>query len=169
MPVSLLTGQVIDVRDIFGPACLELESRLIEAVDDSVRLALLSDFLRKRMKPLPTHVTMVSQAVGKIIAAKGNCSVALLAGEGYLSERQFERIFRAAVGISPKSFSGIVRFQHSIQTLQSGTKCSLSDVAYKNGYYDLAHFNHDFRKFSGASPSQYFAAEHPMADLFTGI
>ena len=67
------------------------------------------------------------------------------------------------VGLTPKLFCRIQRFQHVLAELKARRTIEWADVAYSCGYFDQAHFVHDFQEFSGLNPTAYARAqpEHP--------
>lgn len=80
-----------------------------------------------------------------------------------LSPRRFISVFTGAVGLSPKTYCRVQRFQAALCAISRGERVVWTDVAASCGYYDQAHFIHDFRAFSGLTPSAYLArrGEHP--------
>ena len=68
---------------------------------------------------------------------------------------RFLDVFRSDVGLSPKAFCRIRRFAAVLRRLERAVNVDWIDVALSCGYFDQAHFNHDFRAFSGLSPSAY--------------
>ena len=88
----------------------------------------------------------------------------VIAGSGW-SERQFRRRFQEAVGIGPKLFSRILRFQRALHAID---RSGLLPAALECGYFDQAHFIHDFRSFASETPAAYASRTHPLADHFRG-
>jgi len=73
-------------------------------------------------------------------------------------------MFRAYVGISPKTMARIFRFQTALAQLTSDPKCTLAEVAARCGYYDQPHFVREFKRFAGTAPKHrvgYFPSEAP--------
>ena len=64
-------------------------------------------------------------------------------------------MFKRQVGLTPKSYQKIIRFQKTIQDIESHTTIDWASIAYQSGYYDQAHFINDFRRLSGFSPNEY--------------
>jgi AraC-like DNA-binding protein len=64
-------------------------------------------------------------------------------------------MFKQHVGITPKAFMKIMRFQKAVMEIERCRSVNWAGVAYESGYYDQAHFIHDFRQFSGFTPAQY--------------
>ena len=82
------------------------------------------------------------------------------------SKKQFERVFSQCVGMKPKEYSRIVRFQKSLWFMQNGP-CDNMDIAYSNGYADESHFIREFKTFSGYTPQRLKDKCLPYSDLFT--
>ena len=95
----------------------------------------------------------------------GGVSVDGLARRCGWSARSLERRFRHAVGLPPKLFSRIVRFQRVFAAARAG-KPDWAGLAIDCGYYDQAHLNRDFREFTGSSPAAYWRQEPGLASLF---
>ncbi|HSM77787.1 MAG TPA: helix-turn-helix domain-containing protein, partial [Bryobacteraceae bacterium] len=87
-----------------------------------------------------------------------------------LSARRFIEVFRSEVGLTPKLFCRIRRFQKLIHSLGAGSRVNWANAALECGYFDQAHFIHDFQAFSGLTPSVYLSqrTEHlnhvPLVD-----
>lgn len=126
-----------------------LERRIASALDGSARP--------------PRRV--IEAAVARVRASGGRVSVAELAHEAGLSTRQLERRFRERVGLGPKTFVRIVRFQRALALLRA-PRARLAQVALRCGYYDQAHLVRDFRQFAEASPRRYVAGGHELAGHF---
>ncbi len=80
--------------------------------------------------------------------------------EEFLARRFTER-FRATVGLTPKTFARVRRFQSALRKISKGGDPDWLEIALSCGYYDQAHFNHDFRAFSGINPTTYLAKRSP--------
>lgn len=74
-----------------------------------------------------------------------------------ISERQLERKFNEYMGISPKRYLRIIRFERALKMLQCSSSGKLSNVAFDLGYSDQAAFSNDFRNSCGFSPNLYLA------------
>lgn len=74
-----------------------------------------------------------------------------------MSRRRFGEEFRSEVGLRPKGFCRLRRFSAVLQHVASLNVADWAEVAHAVGYWDQAHFNHDFREFSGLTPSEYLA------------
>ncbi len=149
-PAGELTDRIVPLE------CLVAPSRLIEAVanasDGRTRLQTIEEGLGRWLhsaEPEPILAT----TLGTIRASGGMVSVARLARRAGWSPRHLQRVFRERVGVSPKLFCRIIRFKAALHALRHRPRQDLLQVALEAGYYDQAHFIHDFDCFYGASPS----------------
>ncbi len=98
----------------------------------------------------------VDHAVKMIENSKGKIKTQGIAQEVCLGIKQFERIFSNHVGLNPKKFISIIRFQNVLQMKRKFNELNMYQLAFDNGYYDQAHFNHDFKSLTGLTPRTFF-------------
>jgi AraC-like DNA-binding protein len=78
-----------------------------------------------------------------------------------LSSRRLMELFRKQTGLTPKAFQRVRRFQHVLQSLRRQSDGNWAALAMDCGYYDQAHFIHDFRAFAGMTPGEYVTVATP--------
>lgn len=98
---------------------------------------------------MPARVRVVEQLLLGLLSRNGRTEPAVEIG---VSCRHLRRTFDRAVGLSPKEFARVSRFLGALQLLNAGNHRSLTDVALDCGFFDQAHFNHEFRELAGMSP-----------------
>ena len=106
-------------------------------------------------------------AISTIDREKGEIRVSDLASSVFLSTKQFLRVFTGHIGISPKDFLRIVRFQHALYMLQSTPAMTFSRLACECGFYDQPHLINEFKIFSGYTPGEYLSLCAPYSDYFS--
>lgn len=84
-----------------------------------------------------------------------------LAEQAGFSGRRFMEVFREQTGLSPKTFQRVRRFQQVLRMLHRGSDQAWASIAADCGYFDQAHFIHDFRSFAGMTPGEYALAATP--------
>lgn len=112
----------------------------------------LNGFLwnRKRAKYNP-----MESIIHSITLSNEQLTVQELASNNYISVRQLERQFKKHIGLSPKEYLNIVRFQNAIKLIRKSDKRrSLLDIAFECGYYDHSHFTSEIKTITGILPSQ---------------
>ena len=111
------------------------------------------NYLINRIPCLYQFDKQIIRAIDLIFLAKGQLSPAKVASDVCLCQRHFERRFKSAIGISPKTFAKIVRFKQALRYLRNSSYQDLLSVAIECGYYDHTHLIKDFRDFSGETPT----------------
>jgi AraC-like DNA-binding protein len=157
LPANELTNQSVDIKTLCGKEGEILEENMMLASNNDQRVKLASDFLEARLKNVRTEYIPIFSSIKAIAGAYQLPSVKALADNSFLSVRQFERRFKEFSGFRPKLFLRITRFNSLLN--QSFQNKSLTQIACEYGYYDQAHFIHDFQKFSGYNPKEYFKHE----------
>ena len=161
-PMFELTDAVVPLTDISQPLN-GLFDRLREFRSAVAQIAFIEDALCK-LATRRDQDRLISAAV--IQLERSMIGIRNLSASFGLSARQFERRFRTAVGIPPKLFSRLQRFQHVFQMIeQSGA--SWVNTAVDCGYYDQAHLIRDFREFSGKTPTLLLPEEFDLTRHFS--
>ena len=153
-PISELTGSVIELDLIWKTELQSLRDRLLEETDVSRKFDILEAYL-------------LSKALGKL-EADGVVDVALsalrrwpvlpireLAARIGVSQKQMISRFDCRVGCTPKMISRIFRFQRAMQSAYQGEVYDWAEIALECGYYDQAHFIHEFQEFAGMTAANY--------------
>jgi len=130
-----------------------LTDRLCEVPTPVEKLRTLEGFLNRRLHPGTRRSELVDHAM-HLFRGKGFC-VAECARSVGVSERRLSQVFREQVGLSPKMWCRIGRFQTAVRTLHNGVDVPWPELALHCGYYDQSHFANDFRAFSGINPTTY--------------
>ncbi len=154
-PISELHGLDLPLDTLWGGFASELRERMLEAVTPERQFRVMEAALLARAARSLAPNPVVVFAIDRF--ERGPCAnrVAEVTAETGFTPRRFIEIFRREVGLTPKLFCRVRRFQHALQQIAAGRSVSWTDVAQEAGYFDQAHFIHDFRAFSGLNPSQY--------------
>lgn len=166
-PHHELVDQIVDFHDIFGKEIATIQEQILNAATADERMHIIERFLVLQMMHHDSDDQLIRQACRYIEQSGGEYTVGDLVKLIGLSERQFERRFKAAVGLTPKMLARIVRFQRFIALAQEQKIITLTDAAFACGYYDQAHFIRDFKAFAGVNPTNYLIQPHIMSDFFT--
>lgn len=157
LPSSLeaFAGATTDLAETFAASddLDRLHDRLAEAPNHSRRISLAEDFLLARLRT-PQPDPLVSAAVTWLEHGPVPRRIDELTRHIGLSQSALERRFRRVVGVSPKQFASIVRLQRAAHLRAAGS--DFTAVAHAAGYYDQAHFIHDFRRATGRTPEAFF-------------
>lgn len=164
LPVSAIKEQAVELRHIFQHGIEQLINSIGEAKNTRQRAALMDQFLLYHLLPAKRNEGLVQAMISDIYNSNGATTVAELVRKYHNSERQIERIFLQEIGLSPKNFSRIIRFQQSFKLAASAE--SLTRLALEAGYFDQAHFSREFKAFTGLTPRQYFNGRFEFSALF---
>lgn len=110
----------------------------------------------------------IAAAAESIRNSNGTLSLAEIGKKNGLSERSMQRYFLQYIGVSPKAFARIARFNAVTKLIESGTVFSWQEVLMETGYFDRAHFNHDFKNITGLTPSEYYKGKTTYEQFFYG-
>jgi AraC-like DNA-binding protein len=160
MPASEARDAYISLEDLWGTEARELRQRLLRA-DPRDRCGLLEGWLSQRLcSSQPTHPA-VAYAVTQFSGIPHTRSVADVSDQVGFSLRRFIEIFDNEVGLTPKLYCRIQRFQYAIKLAHQADEVDWADLAANSGYYDQSHMIRDFQEFCGMSPSAYLKQRGP--------
>jgi AraC-like DNA-binding protein len=154
-PIDKLTDSHIDLESIWGRFASELRERLCETVTPLQRFALLEAALLSRLGRPLRHHPAVAIALDSFEKEWTAVSIRDLARRVDLSQRRFIQLFADEVGLTPKIYSRIQRFQRTRDIVQKVTAPRWAELAAGCGYSDQSHLIRDFQEFAGLSPSTY--------------
>lgn len=152
-PFREMENVALDVRSVLGKSTGELADRIAEADTTEQRIALAESFFTQHLKNDQPGQVYYSNALQLIRQYGGRVSTEELSKKVYVCERQLQRAFRENFGISPKTYSRLVRFNRASNLLKKAERLNWADITYSCGYADQAHFIRDFKAFSGANPT----------------
>ena len=163
-PPSAFYNQEISGYDIENRQLSQLADQIFDCPDSESTISLIEQWMTARIKP-----SLNTNRIDAALSAMLRCPSVLvdtLASIACLGKKQFERQFRQCVGMNPKEYERIVRFQRALRMIQLGSR-DYADIAYANGYADQSHFIREFRQFSGLTPKQLVEYQTTYSDLYT--
>ena len=171
VPVKELFDFSVDSRALLGAAVTEVEERLAETTDYATLLAVVESYLLRALRRLPPHAA--PRPLDRLLSVllptgRTTASLETLAAEACLSPRQFERSFFERVGLAPKLYARIVRFDQAFRLKERQPHLDWLAVAVQTGYYDYRHLVRDFKEFAGVTPPRLLAAEAAHARVAGG-
>jgi len=159
MPASELAFGTHALDNIWPRSTSLLREQLMSAGSVNAMFAILQrELLTRLSRNLHPAVAFAAKALAR---PSGDLQVRAVADRVGFSSRRFIELFRQQTGLAPKAFQRVRRFQHVLQSLHRGDPGDWAELALRCGYYDQAHFIHDFRLFSGMTPSAYVAIATP--------
>lgn len=151
-PAHHLAGSHFRLEDLWGPEAERTRYRLLEQSSPQHQLDLLESLLIARLPAVRGLHPAVAMGLSRL---NGTASVGEVSSESGYSQRRFIQLFREAVGLTPKLYCRVQRFQTALAQLAADRRPCWVDVAIAAGYSDQAHFNREFLEFTGITPGEY--------------
>jgi len=154
-PAGELSDAHVDLAEIWKGHAEDLRAQLVETNRADERFRLLERRLIEHLiQPLEHHpaVAIALEAHHRPEASTRTHELAHASG---LSERRFIDVFRSEVGMTPKLFDRVRRFQRTLGQLRVSHDIDWATLALGSGYFDQSHLIRDFREFAGVSPTEY--------------
>jgi AraC-like DNA-binding protein len=174
MPATELRDRPLTVQQAWGrPAVAELQDRLAMAAGPHQMLTLLEEELRRRLCQ-PAGMRLVHRASDVIAATTGAVAIRDLGAAAGVSSTHLAQRFKEIIGVTPKRLARTYRFAATVGAIDPAGPVDWGEVADRAGYFDQAHFTHEFRRFTGLTPTRYVAVrrrflhEHPGHALDVG-
>ena len=158
LPVSELANIAVPLGDVCGSTSRPLYERLLDAQGAERRLELVERWLAARLVqrlrlPDPAILWAVRELEGR-----PRVQVRDVSADVGRSARWFISRFASDVGLTPKVFGRVQRFQRALRRMHRSTDPDLADLAVSAGYFDQAHLTHDFHSIAGLTPTAYLAS-----------
>ncbi|MFC7619069.1 helix-turn-helix domain-containing protein [Microlunatus sp. GCM10028923] len=167
IPAAELRDRPVTVEQVWGRAVVaELQDRLATAGGPHAMLALLEEELRRRLGE-SAGLDLVRRTSSVIAATRGAVSINELSVAAGVSNTHLVQRFKELIGITPKRLARSHRFAATVFSINHSGPIDWSELAAGAGYFDQAHFGHEFREFTGLTPTRYvevrrrFLREHP--------
>ncbi|MDQ8141440.1 helix-turn-helix domain-containing protein [Chryseobacterium sp. CFS15] len=157
IPATAMTNMLIDYEVICGSAATDLHEQLSLSKGKYNIVENLNSYFSILINnnEMQLH-PMIPAATNWILEKKGIFKAEELVNYTGYQQRTIERIFKSAVGLSPKKLAGIIRLHHFLGKMHNTkSENNLTEIVYDAGYYDQAHLIRDFHKFVGLTPSAY--------------
>jgi AraC-like DNA-binding protein len=152
-PADELHGLHVSLADLWGGFARALRERLLSAPTVDAQFDLMEAALNARIARPLEHHRAVAFALREFQC--GSQSVADVIEIAGISTRRFIELFKQQVGLAPKQYCRVQRFQRVIRGLPRGAAIDWADVALANGYFDQSHLINDFRAIAGMPPGEY--------------
>ena len=166
---DLFSNRSVALDDVWGAPARELRDCLRELTAPTDRLLWFEQFLKQTFsgrlsRQRPAHHCAVDYALHRFACMPSVSTVRDVARSTGWSQRRFSQVFREQVGLSPKVWCRIRRFQRAVNQLHAGVEVPWAKLALDCGFYDQSHFANEFRAFSGVDATTYSANRTPWAN-----
>jgi AraC-like DNA-binding protein len=152
IPADEVSDSHLSLEDLWRNAARSLCDQLQEASDLERRLKVFELFLANRLPLVSGIHPAIAHALSRFSTTT---EIGRIVEETGYSHRHFVKLFRQSVGLSPRVYTRLLRFQNVLKHGFDKTRGRWIDVALEAGYADQAHFNREFRELTGVSPTEY--------------
>lgn len=162
VPACEFKDNILDPYLLFGHSFTTLENQILECEDETNIFSFIENFFIQRYVP-GEKSEITKKRIGKAYQSPHQCQIQNLSQSGE-SYKSLEREFKHTIGLSPKNLLRILQFNYAtycLSNVQNGE--NLTEIAYKCGYFDQAHFIKTFKFFAGTTPGDYLHQYDDMA------
>ncbi|WP_370583305.1 helix-turn-helix domain-containing protein [Pedobacter sp. ASV28] len=161
IPASLLTNEAVDASDVLGFGIEQVNDQLFHAKSHAEMITIVEAYVMSKIKMIKKEAHQVDYTALLMMRPDLSYSLDDFVGRSFLSHRQFNRKFIERIGISPKAFLKIKRFDQAYRMKNNATDMSWFKIAIDCGYEDYQHLSKDYKMLTGLTPSAFFAMESP--------
>lgn len=164
IPQYLFVNDSVPIEDFLAKNSIEICSKLKDKQYEPLEaIGLLEHWLLNQLKGSDkTDVQRISNTCEEINKFSGTLPINELYRKVGMSKSSLEHYFKEQVGVSPKKFSSILRFNKVLNYLQQSAHIDWQFLVEKGNYFDQPHFIHEFKKFYGCTPAKYHLRQHNL-------
>jgi AraC-like DNA-binding protein len=151
VPAAELAGRHTSLDNVWGSKAQRVRDQLSDTRSPERQLEIFEAVLADALPRARGFHSEVARALQRL-RITGN--IGLIVDESGYSHRRFITLFQRSVGMTPKAYSRVLRFQNALTKLSSHSRSSVQ-LALEAGYCDQPHFNREFRRIAGISPGRY--------------
>lgn len=159
IPSQQLNNGYIDAEAIFSHGITEVNDRLNDARGYPEMVSVVEAFLRKRIDNCSKDFHRLDTVSNIMLRANQSLNIEWLAAESCLSLRQYERKFMERMGVSPRYFNKVIRFENAFRMKNKYPHLSWFAIAIECGYYDYQHLVKDYQAFTQKTPTDFHALD----------
>ena len=155
MPMNELTDYVVDGELVMSNEILNMRETLLALNSPKQKFIYAEQYLSMAFARKLQVNPFIDYSVKLILQSPQQLSITHLSEKVGFSQKHFIKIFKEHVGVTPKTFLRIIRFQKAVYEIEATRTANWTSIAHDSGYYDQAHFINDFKEFSGFTPYQF--------------
>lgn len=159
LPCREIDNIVVEHDALLNQELADFREMLMAATTPEKKFAVAEGFLLRRMKNHFGIHPAISYIVESIIANSCTTTVSNIVQHTGYSHKHLLVLFAKYIGLSPKGFLRVMKFQQTIQQIERMQHVDWVQLAHDCGYFDQSHFINKFREFSGFSPVRYLEAK----------
>jgi AraC-like DNA-binding protein len=168
IPANYFTNQYLSAEDIFSTSVTLYNEQFYHAKSYSQTLQIADAFVRQELIGRMKQFRKVD-LIANLILHQPNESLDYLAKEACLSIKQFQRVFDERVGVSPKLYSRVCRFDRAFMMKLKNPDLDWLSIAVACGYYDYQHLVRDYKQFTLQTPNGFHQLEEKAPERLLGL
>lgn len=161
LPLDELTNRVVPLEALVGDRAAELRDQLAARPTDAARCRLLDAWLLERRRAVHPYFATVRRAADLLRGGARGLGVGEVCERLGLSNRHLVHQFRSTLGLTPKTYARVERFQGLVRDLKGVHDPPWSRLAARHGYADQSHLIREFRRFALVTPGEFLARRTP--------
>lgn len=167
LPLNQIYNQYIDIDSIGDVELRNLKRDISNQEDTLACVRYIENFLLTRIDDSNSYnYNRISNSI-QLIQQQTEIDVSTLADKACLGYRHFKREFSKYVGIAPKEYLRVIRFQKVLHSMQMKPDTEIGELAYICGFYDHSHLVKEFKSMSGCSPTEYLLSRKPHSTFYS--
>ncbi len=171
VPQYLLKNQCIGLSELLGNSVNDLSAKLEENAKNPLAvITILQQWLLiQHYRNEKTDISRISFVCNQILQSDGQATIYDLNALCGISKSSMEQYFNEQIGLTPKMYSKIVRFNQINKYLKNEANASWIDIVNRFGYADQSHFIREFKYFAGYTPSQMHLSYQNIAQHISSL
>jgi AraC-like DNA-binding protein len=154
-PLQYFTNQYTNLDCIFKNEADDTWEQLQEAKTVNEKFLVTENFLYRKLLTTKTPRDKLVSSFDFLFKNRGHVSIEEICKQNNISRKHLNNLFQEYLGISPKMLSSLSRFQSILHRVSNSKPGKLTSIAYELDFFDQAHFNNNFKRFTGLKPNDY--------------
>lgn len=164
--LSEITNRVVPANELLGDEVATLRRMLTDSPTAEQKLGELHEWLERRMNFETKRPEVIDEVINAIQEKPTVNTISDIVADCGFSRKHLVSLFRRYVGLRPKEFQRVLRFNHALAEIQNERPIRWAEISLDCGYSDQAHFVRDFRHFSGMNPTKFLALDTDRVNFF---
>lgn len=153
-PIQELNEKIVPATELFGKRILLLRDEILKNGSPQEKFKVAEDWLNKRFDQDKVPPIEILEVIEKL-AVEPMANYSLVFENYPKTQKHLIDQFKKYVGLTPKHYQRILRFNEILQQIYKAEKIEWSQVAYQCEFADQSHFIKEFKYFAGINPQKF--------------
>ncbi len=168
IPSEEFTNRFTDAEEVLGKDVQDVNEQLYLAKDYQSMILVIESFLHKKLKATSNVDSAIDSVSREMLAEYDAVSLDSFIKKAFLSHRQFDRKFQERMGVGPKEFLRLIRFDKAFRMKNKYPEKDWLTIAIHCGYHDYQHLVKDYKAFTGYTPTRFFERDNQAPERLFG-